>query len=176
MILAYFQHNFQRTFSIKLFVHAPGVFLACCCSRFWLWKKSKPKFNRKPKDGIVLTGKPYYESTNAKPCLLQTWSSSFRDEPPSSPESPSSPKPRKMGKERKAHHPSKAPDKLGDHSFLLHVGVNLGQSLLNGQPMRQEAKQRGGSTSFRKCSWTFLPIRHSLSLDFSELWGSVFTC
>lgn len=58
-------------------------------------------------------------------------------------QSPSSPKPRKMGKERKAHHPSKAPDKLRDHSFLLHVGVNLGQSLLNGRCDRRLSREEG---------------------------------
>lgn len=73
MILAYFQHSFQRTSSTnKLLVHAPNMFLADHCSCFWLWKKSKPKFNRKPKDGIDLTGKLYYESTNAQPCLFHT--------------------------------------------------------------------------------------------------------
>lgn len=65
VVILYFQHLFNRTFSIKLLAQAPNVLLADWCSPSGSEKKkSKPTFQRKPEGGFVLTGKVYYESIN----------------------------------------------------------------------------------------------------------------
>ena len=136
-------------------------------------KNLSPSLTENPRMELILLANSIMKAQMLSLVSFTLGASSFRDGPQSS-----SPKPPscKMGKEREAQHPLKGPRINWDHSFLLMVmGTNPGQSLLDGQCNRRLSRREGPPVSgnVHKHSWL---IRHSLNLDFSELWGSAFTC
>lgn len=116
-------------------------------------KNLSPSLTENPRMELILLANSIMKAQMLSLVSFTLGASSFRDGPQSS-----SPKPPscKMGKERKAHHPLKGPRINWDHSFLLMVHGHKSGSIPAKWPVQQEAKRRGGSTSFRKCSQTFM--------------------